>query len=63
MVPFLKGLHLTIDNWRPEWYGEGWKLSHARIEATYVMENESDLYFYESQGPVGWETSTEGEGS
>jgi hypothetical protein len=26
MVPFLKGLHLTIDSWRTQRDGEGWKI-------------------------------------
>jgi hypothetical protein len=38
MVPFLKGLHLIIDNWRPDRDGEGWKLSRPQIEAKYVTD-------------------------
>ena len=31
IVPFLKGLHLTIDLWRPLQNNDGWKFSHKEI--------------------------------
>jgi hypothetical protein len=52
MVPFLKGLHLTIDKWRPDRDREGWKLSRAQIEAKYVTDKEIDLDLEESHRPV-----------
>jgi hypothetical protein len=33
LVPFLKGLHLTIDSWRPLRKDDGWKFSHKEIRA------------------------------
>ena len=33
LVPFLKGLHLTIDSWRPLRKDDGWKFSHKEIGA------------------------------
>ena len=32
MVPFLKGLHLTIDSWRSGRDGEGWKVATAYVQ-------------------------------
>ena len=32
MVPYLKGLHLTIDEWRPNRGHDGWKLVGVRLE-------------------------------
>jgi hypothetical protein len=52
IVPFLKGLHLTIDNWRPDQDSEGWKLSRAQIEAKYVTDKEIELELEESLRPV-----------
>jgi hypothetical protein len=54
MVPFDKGLHLTIGNWRPDWDGNGWKLSRAQIEAKYVTDKDIDRDLEESQRPVGY---------
>jgi hypothetical protein len=31
IIPFLKGLHLTIDSWRPMRDDEGWKFSHKEV--------------------------------
>jgi hypothetical protein len=28
-IPYLKGLHLTIDSWRPNWDTDGWKVPAA----------------------------------
>ena len=28
MIPFMKGIHLTIDSWRPNRFANGWKMSH-----------------------------------
>ena len=33
MVPYLKGIHLTLDSWRPNRGTDGWKLSDAEIKA------------------------------
>ena len=40
LVPFLKGLHLTIDSWRPLRNEDGWKLSHKEIGAW--LEHKAD---------------------
>jgi len=29
MVPFLKGLHLTLESWRPDWDKDGWRVSNT----------------------------------
>jgi len=26
LVPYLKGIHLTLDSWRPNWDNDGWKI-------------------------------------
>ena len=28
MIPFLKGIHLTLDSWRPNQKDDGWKMSN-----------------------------------
>ena len=28
MIPFLKGIHLTLDSWRPNRKEDGWKMSN-----------------------------------
>ena len=33
MIPFLRGIHMTIDSWRPFRDEDGWKLKSAEIEA------------------------------
>jgi hypothetical protein len=52
MVPFVNGLHLTIDKWRPDRDSEGWKLSLAQIDAKYVTDNEIEIDLEESMRPV-----------
>ena len=32
MIPYLRGLHKSIDSWRPFRDKEGWKLSEAQIQ-------------------------------
>jgi hypothetical protein len=35
MIPYLKGLHLTIDSWRPHRDEDGWRLTgeyRCRVE-------------------------------
>jgi hypothetical protein len=31
LTPFLKGLHLTIDAWRPEIDAEGWRMAQSEL--------------------------------
>ena len=31
MTPYLKGLHQTIDSWRPYTREDGWRMSHREI--------------------------------
>ena len=38
MVPYLKGLHLTIDAWRPNRDFEGWKLVGREISGNIDEE-------------------------
>ena len=33
MVPYLKGIHLTLDSWRPQRDSEGWKDSRIPLLA------------------------------
>lgn len=33
IVPYLKGLHLTLDSWRPWRKSDGWKMSNAEVAA------------------------------
>jgi hypothetical protein len=52
MVPFIKVLNLTIDNWRPDQEGEGWKLRCAQIEAKFMTDKAIDLTLGGSYRPV-----------
>ena len=56
MVPYLKGVHLTLDSWRPYRGEEGWKLSDSEIKANrlYGARELGELEFdfsYDSQAP------------
>jgi hypothetical protein len=33
LTPYLKGIHLTLDSWRPNRDGEGWKRPASQIAA------------------------------
>ena len=33
LVPYMKGLHLTLDGWRPGRDADGWKLMRAKLQA------------------------------
>jgi hypothetical protein len=42
LTPFLAGLHMLIDGWRPGRDDEGWRLRKAEVEASRDSEEESD---------------------
>jgi hypothetical protein len=46
-VPYLRGVHKTIDSWRPHRDSDGWKLTQSEIEA--AMEEDDEYVFRESQ--------------
>jgi hypothetical protein len=59
MFPFLKGIHLTLDSWRPWRNGDGWKMTQMEIaEALGQDEQETvgDGYGYDRKAPdrVRW---------
>jgi hypothetical protein len=39
MVPYLKGIHLTLDSWRPWRSSDGWKMTQSEI--TMALNDES----------------------
>ena len=45
MVPYLKGIHLTLDSWRPWRKGDGWKMNLQKIRA--AMEDAQKDYGHE----------------
>ena len=49
MKPYLKGLHLTIDSWRPERGSDGWKLRNADMDLLR-RENEGNVRIMEQLG-------------
>jgi len=53
LVPFLKGLHLTVDSWRVGRDDEGWRMSHLQIEAMLAARGEeaAELIPLESEAP------------
>ena len=57
MVPYLKGIHLTLDSWRPNRGSDGWKLSDSEIKANnlYAKGELGDQEFekvYDTQAPT-----------
>ena len=50
MVPYLKGIHQTLDGWRPGRDSDGWRLTHAELKAAKDHENEMD-YTYPKEIP------------
>jgi hypothetical protein len=42
LAPFLMGLHMSIDGWRPGSDGEGWRLRQAEVGASRDEKEESD---------------------
>jgi hypothetical protein len=43
MVPYLKGIHLTIDHWRPGRDDDGWKRTMAQMEAHLEHKRNSGI--------------------
>ena len=50
LTPFLKGLHLTIDSWRPDRDSEGWKVKVSPQEEGYWCEEENQWVSYAAPG-------------
>ena len=48
MVPYLKGIHLTLESWRPDRNEEGWRLSPKERVALFTDETLKAV----SQGPA-----------
>ena len=54
MVPYLKGIHQTLDGWRPARDSDGWKLTHSELKAAkdfegsmnYVFDKDIPTYVY-----------------
>jgi hypothetical protein len=42
LTPFLMGLHMSIDGWRPGRDDEGWRLRQAEVEASRDSDNDGD---------------------
>ena len=40
LTPYLKGLYLTIDGWRPDRDDDGWKVATSRLKSEKVTEAE-----------------------
>jgi hypothetical protein len=41
MTPYLKGIHLTLDHWRPWQKEDGWKMTQVEI-STYLQDKQCD---------------------
>jgi len=41
MVPYLKGIHLTLDSWRPWRRDNGWKMTLAEIHTALEEKDDS----------------------
>ncbi len=42
-TPYLKGIHLTLDSWRPWRKADGWKMSYSEIQAHLQSQNEDSF--------------------
>jgi hypothetical protein len=43
LVPYLKGIHLTLDSWRPNWDDDGWKISVNTLEEKFAEAGMSGM--------------------
>ncbi|KAL7556743.1 hypothetical protein ACA910_008080 [Epithemia clementina (nom. ined.)] len=50
MVPYLKGLHLTLENWQPDRDDEGWGMTPNEF-ATYLRENKPEWLDVDKEHP------------
>ena len=50
MTPYLKGIHHTLDSWRPHRSNDDWKMIMAEIEAVIDVQDEMD-YVYPKNAP------------
>ncbi|MFN9978697.1 MAG: hypothetical protein ACK53Y_02225, partial [bacterium] len=51
LVPYLKGIHLSLDSWRPWRKEDGWKLTQAEIKQA-MSEKESHQYVEDQKNPT-----------
>ncbi|KAL7562522.1 hypothetical protein ACA910_008229 [Epithemia clementina (nom. ined.)] len=51
MVPYLKGLNLTLENWRPDQDNKGWRMTPAEF-ATYLRENKPEWVDVDAVHPL-----------
>jgi len=51
LVPYLKGIHLSLDSWRPWRKEDGWKLTQAEIKQA-MSEKESHQYVEDQKTPT-----------
>jgi hypothetical protein len=42
-TPYLKGIHLTLDSWRPWRKADGWKMSHSEIQARLNAQSQDSF--------------------
>jgi hypothetical protein len=51
MTPFLKGLHLKIDAWRPERDEKGCQMAQAELEASKETDEDSGRLETDEEAP------------
>jgi hypothetical protein len=51
MTPFLKGLHLTIDAWRPKRDKKGWRMAQTELDAIKETDEDSRRLETEEEHP------------
>ena len=49
MVPYLKGLHATIDSWRTGRSPSGWKLSKRKLGVTHIRDDKGEFYDWDDR--------------
>ena len=52
MVPYLKGIHLTIDSWRPGRDSDGWRLTAAELRHHLEQGNDLQVLDQSKEPPV-----------
>jgi hypothetical protein len=50
LTPYLKGIHLTLDSWRPWQKDDGWKMTMSKIQAALAEKGSEDQELLRSGG-------------
>jgi hypothetical protein len=51
MCPYLKGIHQTLESWRPWKREDGWSMSNKEIQAAKLVENDMEVDYENDKDP------------